>query len=121
MAALPDVPGQRIQLQQVLVNLLLNACQAMSGQRGVRALHIELQAIDGHVRIDVSDTGPGIAAEHVARLFEPFFTTKPQGMGMGLPICRTTVEAHGGQLQVRSTPGTGTCFTLLLATAPETA
>ncbi|WP_199911401.1 MULTISPECIES: ATP-binding protein [Stenotrophomonas] len=121
VAALPDVPGQRIQLQQVLVNLLLNACQAMSGQPGVRALHIELQAIDGHVRIDVSDTGPGIAAEHVARLFEPFFTTKPQGMGMGLPICRTTVEAHGGQLQVRSTPGTGTCFTLLLATAPETA
>lgn len=120
-STLPPVLGERIQLQQVLVNLLLNACQAMSCQANARRLHIRLQQRQDLVCIEVTDSGPGIADEHLERLFEPFFTTKPQGMGMGLPICRTTMEGHGGRLDVQSTPGAGTCFTLLFATAPETA
>ncbi|MNU07297.1 Sensor protein ZraS [compost metagenome] len=63
----------------------------------------------------MGDTGPGIAPDDLERLFEPFFTTKPQGMGMGLPICRTTAQAHGGSLAVDSTPGAGAAFTLTLA------
>jgi len=116
---LPVVRGDRIQLQQVLVNLMMNASQAMSGQRGPRRLAVS-GASTGEARIDitVADTGPGIAPDHLERLFDPFFTTRPQGMGMGLTICRTIAEAHGGELTVESEPGRGARFRLLLSTAP---
>lgn len=115
---LPTLQGDRVQLEQVLVNLMLNACQAMAGQASPRLLRVSAaKAADDTLCIAVADTGPGIATEHLQRLFQPFFTTKPHGMGMGLPICRTTAEAHGGRLTVDSQVGYGTRFELVLAPA----
>jgi len=115
---LPGVLGDRVQLQQVLVNLLVNAMQAMEGQDGAQRLSIAARpGKNGTVEISVRDSGPGIAPEHVASLFEPFYTTKAEGMGMGLPICRTTVEAHGGTLTVNANPGLGAEFVITLPSA----
>lgn len=111
---LPPVFGDRIQLQQVLVNLMVNASQAMADHAGNRRLAVKAWADGGKVQIMVSDTGPGIAPGNLNRLFDPFFTTKPDGMGMGLAICRTTVEAHGGTLNVESVPPNGATFRLSL-------
>jgi signal transduction histidine kinase len=112
---LPAITGDRVQLQQVLVNLMINAGQAMAGRAGPRRLSVEAGRLDEHqMAITVSDTGPGIAEDTMARLFDPFFTTKPNGMGMGLAICRRTVEAHGGRLAVESAPGKGAQFRLTL-------
>ena len=97
---LPSIQGDRIQLQQVILNLMINAIQAMSGlTKGIRELHIGTEsAEEDGVRIGVRDTGPGLSAESLQRLFEPFYTTKPNGMGMGLSICRSIIEDHGGRL-----------------------
>lgn len=112
---LPPVRGDRIQLQQVLVNLMVNAGHAMSGQSGPRVITLRAGVIEGgNLAITVKDTGPGIAPHDMPRLFDPFFTTKQGGMGMGLAICRTTVEAHGGQLSAESAPGSGATFRLTL-------
>jgi C4-dicarboxylate-specific signal transduction histidine kinase len=100
---LPPIRGDRVQLQQVLVNLLVNAGQAMSEQDGPRIASVQAGLTEGDIlAITVKDTGPGIAADDLARLFKPFFTTRQDGMGMGLAICRTTVESHGGKLTVES-------------------
>jgi PAS domain S-box-containing protein len=119
----PDLPllrGDRIQLQQVLVNLMVNAGQAMSEQSGPRTVTVCAgRAESGSLAITVKDTGPGIAPEDFPRLFDPFFTTKHGGMGMGLAICRTTVEAHGGRLSVESAPGSGATFRLKLPVIQE--
>ena len=88
---LPHVQGDRVQLQQVMLNLILNAIQSMSGVAdGNRELQISIDAVpsEGTVRVGVRDTGPGLSSESLPRLFEPFYTTKPEGMGMGLSICR---------------------------------
>jgi signal transduction histidine kinase len=98
---LPRVQGDRVQLQQVMLNLIVNAIQAMSGiGEGPRELQISIDAVpsEGCVRVGVRDTGPGLNPESLSRLFEPFYTTKPEGMGMGLSICRSIIEAHGGRL-----------------------
>jgi PAS domain S-box-containing protein len=98
---LPPVQGDRVQLQQVMLNLIVNAIQAMSGiGEGVRELQISIDAVpsEGGVRVGVRDTGPGLSPESLSRVFEPFYTTKPEGMGMGLSICRSIIEAHGGRL-----------------------
>lgn len=114
------VRGDRIQLQQVLVNLMVNAGQAMSKQNGPRIVSLRTSVDEsGSFAVTVEDTGPGIAPNDLPRLFEPFFTTKQGGMGMGLAICRTTVEAHGGQLSAESTPGSGATFRLTLPVAQE--
>ena len=100
---LPPIRGDRIQLQQVLVNLLINAGQAMSEQRGPRIVTLRAGIAGDSLAITVQDTGPGVSTSDFPRLFEPFFTTKQGGMGMGLAICRTLMEAHGGQLSAEST------------------
>ncbi|WP_245266301.1 ATP-binding protein [Bradyrhizobium sp. WSM1743] len=117
---LPPIRGDRVQLQQVLVNLLINAGQAMSGQPGSRTITLRAGSENSEaLAITVQDSGPGIQPDDLPRLFDPFFTTKDGGMGMGLAICRTTVEAHGGRLSVASTPGSGTTFHLTLPLSQE--
>jgi C4-dicarboxylate-specific signal transduction histidine kinase len=98
--SLPHIQGDRVQLQQVILNLMINSIQAMSDLAGEeRDLHVttELIASEG-VRVAVRDSGPGFSAEKLQRLFAPFYTTKPNGMGMGLSICRSIIEDHGGRL-----------------------
>jgi len=106
---LPPIRGDRVQLQQVIVNLVLNAVQAMQGQQpSHRRLRIRAWAPpEGGVRVSVSDTGAGIDPKHRPQLFEAFFTTKPEGLGMGLPICRSIIEAHGGRIWADDTAGPG--------------
>jgi signal transduction histidine kinase len=107
---LPRVMGDRVQLQQVLVNLITNAIDSMAGEDGPRALSIksEIQS-GGGIMVSVADTGPGIA-EDVGRIFNPLFTTKSDGMGMGLSICRSIIEAHNGQLWVAANTPRGAVF-----------
>jgi len=97
---LPRIQCDRVQLQQVMLNLIVNAIQSMSGvEDGNRELHISSVSIEPEgVRVAVRDTGHGLRPEGLPRLFEPFYTTKPDGMGMGLSICRSIIEAHGGRL-----------------------
>jgi C4-dicarboxylate-specific signal transduction histidine kinase len=97
---LPRIQCDRVQLQQVMLNLIVNAVQSMSGvEDGNRELHISTVSIEPEgVSVAVRDTGHGLRPESLPRLFEPFYTTKPDGMGMGLSICRSIIEAHGGRL-----------------------
>src|SRR5215468_8487457 len=106
---LPRIHGDRVQLQQVLLNLILNAVEALSGvSEGARALRIGTAPdASGGVLVTVQDSGPGLPPESVDRLFDAFYTTKPGGMGMGLAICRTIVEAHRGQIWAARAAGPG--------------
>jgi two-component system sensor kinase FixL len=113
----------RVQVQQVLLNLVRNALEAMDAC-SVRELSITCSALDDElVEVAVADTGPGLPEEVASRLFQPFVTSKPQGMGVGLSICRTIVEAHGGQIAAGPAEGGGTVFRFNLprATAEEMA
>lgn len=111
---LPMVLGDRVQLQQVLVNLLVNADDAMqevgSGAAAVRRIIVGAAVRGAVVDITVSDSGPGLGCEALQRLFEPFFTTKTKGLGLGLAICRSIVEAHGGSLAAENLPDGGAAF-----------
>ncbi|TCL74889.1 PAS domain S-box protein [Rhizobium sp. BK251] len=97
---LPAVGGDRVQVQQVMLNLILNAVEAMSGlDDGAREVLVSTKTdASGQVGVVVRDTGPGLEPQAAARVFEAFYTTKPEGLGMGLSICRSIIEAHGGQL-----------------------
>jgi C4-dicarboxylate-specific signal transduction histidine kinase len=113
---LPKRSADRVQLQQVLLNLIVNGCDAMAGSA---AAHRELVvstdlADDECIRVCVTDRGPGIAQAHAERMFEPFFTTKSHGLGLGLAICRNIMAAHGGRLWATNDAGSGMtfCFTL---------
>ncbi len=97
--ALPAVSGDLNQLQQVLLNFVINGCDAMDGKEADRRLMVRTQATsNGNVEVSVADRGAGIPAASLERIFEPFVTTKVTGMGLGLAICRSIVEAHGGRL-----------------------
>jgi PAS domain S-box-containing protein len=116
---LPKVPGDRIQLQQVLLNLIVNAVEAMLGiEERERALLITSGSfnVDG-VRIAVTDNGPGIDPQTVDHVFDAFSTTKPQGMGMGLTISRSIIEAHGGRLWTEANDQYGATFQFTLPIA----
>jgi len=117
--ALPAILGDRVQLQQVLLNLILNACDAMSGMPvSQRRLVLTVDAKDRHfVHFAVRDRGPGIARELLDRLFEPFVTTKPDGLGLGLSISRTIVGAHGGRLWAENNADRGATLHCVLAAA----
>jgi signal transduction histidine kinase len=122
-----QIKGDPVQLEQVLLNLLINARQAMLGEERSRGNSITIKADraeHGQIRISVIDTGPGIAAENLERIFDPFFTTKTtprpgehRGSGLGLHICKQIVEVHGGVIEVESAPGRGTSFGVLLPAA----
>lgn len=119
-ADLPPVLADRTQLQQVVVNLAINAVQAMTSHAsGPRRLVIRSARDDAGLRVVVEDSGPGFAGP-ARTLFESFFTTKDSGMGMGLPICRTIVESHGGRIDATNRAGGGACFFFTLPAA-ETA
>lgn len=116
---LPRVLADRVQIQQVVVNLLLNAADAVQGLP-VPRLHVETTAEGvGAVRVAVVDNGSGLSEEARRSLFQPFATTKPTGMGMGLSICRTIVEAHGGRLWVEQSPFGGTIFQFTLPVSDD--
>lgn len=114
----PLVLGDRIQLQQVVINLLLNGAQAMAAadRPGVaRDMLLRVAGTeDGQVMLTVRDSGPGIPPETLSSLFTAFYSTKPDGMGMGLSICRSVVEAHGGQIRAESPPGEGATLIVTL-------
>jgi PAS domain S-box-containing protein len=110
---LPEIAGDRVQLEQVLMNLMLNAIEAMHDAKG--DLTVTSQSTDdGHLSISVSDTGVGIPADKIDQIFDTFFTTKPQGTGMGLAISRSIVESHGGRLWATSNSGGGSTFQFTL-------
>lgn len=112
------VLADRIQIQQVLVNLIRNAMEIMIETANDRRLEIATVALaDDLVEVSIADTGAGLAPEVAANLFQPFVTTKRQGMGLGLSICRTIVEAHGGKIWVENRPGGGTVFRFTLRAA----
>jgi signal transduction histidine kinase len=118
--ALPCVKGNRVQLQQVVLNLLLNALEAVSSHSGgprVVKLVTEYQSGRGVV-VSVFDTGPGLSASAEV-IFEPFYTTKASGTGLGLSIARSIVEAHGGTIQARNRQGGGAVFDVTLPPAED--
>jgi len=119
---LPSIQGDRVQLQQVILNLIINAVEAMSSvSDGSRELLISTTKDVGGVLVAVRDSGPGLSPESSERVFDAFYTTKPSGMGMGLSICRSIVEAHGGRIWASRGVGPGATFqfTLPLASAPQ--
>jgi len=109
----------RVQIQQVVLNLIRNAIDAMADS-ATRTLHVAVER-DGDARavVAVTDSGPGIGAEALERLFQPFFTTKADGMGVGLSISRTIVEAHGGHLRARNREVGGARFEFSLPTVKD--
>jgi signal transduction histidine kinase len=120
---LPLISADRIQLQQVLFNLLMNAIEAMNGvEEGPRELWVSSEKVTGisgrsenlaateWTLVAVRDSGPGLDAKSLDRLFDAFYTTKPHGLGMGLAICRSIIEAHGGQLWATTNGSRGAVF-----------
>ena len=118
---LPTVHGDRVQLQQVVLNLILNAIEAMSSvEQGSRELAISTQqAPSGEILVGVQDSGPGIDPERIEQVFAPFYTTKNAGIGMGLSICRSIITAHGGRLWAEANESRGAIFQFTLPTSPE--
>jgi two-component system sensor kinase FixL len=113
--------GDRVHLQQVLLNLIVNGFEAMSESGSERRVTIVTAEVAGEVLVSVADSGSGIPAERLPRLFERFFSTKQDGMGMGLAISRSLVEEHGGRIWADSTPGQGTTFHFALPLEPAAA
>jgi signal transduction histidine kinase len=115
---LPPIVGDRVQLQQVAMNLIVNSIEAMKDVDGNREMIIRSQhAEDGQILVSISDTGVGIPPQLAEQIFDPFFTTKAHGTGMGLRICRSIIEAHGGRLQVVGSQRRGATFHLNLPAA----
>ena len=112
---LPEALVDRVQIQQVLLNLIRNAMEAMDGC-AARDLTIGASPRTDHVLVSVADTGVGVPPEIEAKLFQPFVTTKPEGMGIGLSVCRTIIEAHSGRLWMEPNPGGGSVFRFTLPT-----
>jgi signal transduction histidine kinase len=117
---LPIITCDRVQLQQVVLNLILNALQAMGGDReGARQVLITTSQTESNDPcVGIQDTGPGLRSETLSRLFEPFYTTKPNGMGLGLAICRSIIEAHGGRLWAAGCQPHGAVFQFIIPAPP---
>ena len=115
---LPKVMADRVQLQQVLMNLMLNGIQAMDDTGGVLTIKAQLPR-EHQVQISVSDTGVGLPADKADQIFEAFFTTKPEGSGMGLAISRSIIESHGGRVWASANSGKGATLHFTLPIAPH--
>jgi C4-dicarboxylate-specific signal transduction histidine kinase len=121
LADLPQVMADRVQLQQVLMNLMINGIDAMKDADGMRELIIRSQqAEDGQLMLSISDTGVGLPPQQADQVFNAFFTTKPHGTGMGLRISRSIVESHGGRLWAADNSQPGASFYITLPTQVET-
>ena len=119
-AELPSVDGDRVQLQQLLLNLIVNAADAMDATpQAERLLTVSTALADGHVAVCVADRGPGIAEADLPKIFDPFWSRKDGGMGMGLAICRSIAEAHRGELSARNAPEGGAVFCVQLPVSPS--
>ena len=118
---LPRVEADKIEIQQIILNLTRNSMEAMNanGSRSGDMTISTSKAENGAIEVAIHDAGPGMPPEVLARAFDSFFTTKPNGMGLGLSICRSMVEAHGGRLWANSIVGEGTTFHFALPTAKE--
>jgi signal transduction histidine kinase len=110
---LPKVMADRVQLQQVLMNLMLNGIEAMQDASGELSVKSQL-ADDGQLLISVADTGVGLPSDSIDKIFDAFFTTKSQGTGLGLAITRTIVKSHGGRIWATANSGRGATFTFTL-------
>ena len=116
--SLPSVLADRVQLQQVFLNLMMNAAEAMAAiSDRPRVLRVRSERHDTGIFVSVEDTGTGIDPKDMGRLFETFFTTKPEGMGMGLSICRSVIESHGGRIEVSPAEPCGSVFRVFLPIA----
>ena len=116
---LPGIRGDRVQLQQVMINLIINAIQSMSSFDGARELRVSTRHIESEgIRIAVRDSGPGLGTGTLSHLFRPFYTTKPGGMGMGLSISRSIIEDHGGRLWASEHEATGALFEFTIPVTP---
>ena len=118
----PPVKGDGVQLQQVVLNLMLNAFSAMSGTgpAGARRLVVRTSSIDeSNVLVEVQDRGTGIAVDKLESIFDPFVTSKPEGLGVGLSICRSIIERHGGKITAANNPDSGATFSITLPAARE--
>ena len=114
-ANLPTIFGDPVQLQQVLLNVIMNAMEAMSSKApSQRAINITTRANAKQVEAVIVDSGQGIAAEDQTQLFQPFFTTKEQGLGLGLSLCSTIVKSHGGKLSIENNAGGGATVVIAL-------
>jgi C4-dicarboxylate-specific signal transduction histidine kinase len=118
---LPAVHADRVQLQQVLLNLIINAIEAMSASdAGSRRLLISsAKSESNEVSVEVQDSGPGLPSASLEQIFQAFYTTKPTGLGMGLSICRSIIGAHGGTLRATAGHPTGAIFTFTLPVQPN--
>lgn len=114
---LPQIAGDRVQLQQVAVNLIVNSIEAMKNVEGIREVVVKSQRVENDILISVSDTGPGFPQELAEQIFDPFFTTKPDGTGMGLRVARSIIESHGGRMWAIGSHGNGATFHLSLPAA----
>ncbi len=119
---MPRVQGDRVQLQQVLLNLIINAIEAMrDGDEEERELLISSRNEPDGVSVELRDSGPGFAPATLDHIFAAFYTTKPGGLGMGLSICRSIIEAHGGRLSASGNEGPGATFQFTLPANTDTA
>jgi len=117
-ADLPQIAGDRVQLQQVAMNLIVNSIEAMKEVDGIREMVIESKrGEEEQILVTVSDTGPGFPPHLTEQIFDPFFTTKPHGTGMGLRISRSIIESHGGRLWAEPAAGRGATFHFSLPAA----
>ncbi len=114
-----EVMGDRVHLQQVVLNLMLNAMDAMAGvPTDQRWLFVRTRSANGQLEVSVEDRGEGIALNPTTKIFEPFFTTKAEGMGMGLSIARNIIEAHGGRISATNNPQSGATISFTVPLTP---